>query len=95
LAEGPHATGDSAERARRPDRLQWAATTWTPLPFDAEAARAYARVFAASRAAGRSSRAPVADLLIAATAAANALDFYTRNPSDFAGLDEILRVVKV
>jgi hypothetical protein len=95
LAAGPHATTDNDERARRQDRLQWAAATWTPLPFDVDAARAYARVFAASRAAGRSSRARMADALIAATAVANALDLYTRHPDDFAGLDSILSVVKV
>ena len=45
------------ERARRQDRLQWAAATWNALPFDTEAARTYGRVFAATKAAGRSSRA--------------------------------------
>jgi predicted nucleic acid-binding protein len=92
LAAGPHATSDMEERARRQDRLQWAATTWDPLPFDAEAARAYGRVFAAEMAAGRSSRARLADLLIAATAAANGLSLYTRNPADFAGLESIVPV---
>jgi len=95
LAAGPHATNDEDERARRQDRLQWAAATWDPLPFDAEAARAYGRVFAATRATGRSSRRRLADLLIAATAAAHELDLYTRNPSDFEGLDEIVRVVAI
>ena len=95
LAAGPHATDDDEERTRRQDRLQWAAATWDPLPFDADAARAYARVFAATRAAGRSSRTRVADLLIAAIAASNGLHLYTRNPADFLGLDHILSVVKV
>jgi hypothetical protein len=95
LAAGPHATDDDQERARRQDRLQWAAATWDPLPFDAEAARAYGRVFAATRAAGRSGRRRLADLLIAATATAHGLDLYTRNPADFAGLDEVLTVVEV
>jgi predicted nucleic acid-binding protein len=53
------------------------------------------RVFAAARAAGQSSRARLADLLIAATAAANGLPLYTRNPSDFSALKSILKVVKV
>ena len=95
LAAGPHATGDGMERARRQDRLQWAAATWEPLPLDAEAARAYGRVFAAARAAGRSSRTRLADLLIAATAAAHGLPLYTRNPGDFIGLDGIGQVVAV
>jgi predicted nucleic acid-binding protein len=93
LAAGPHATNDDEERVRRQDRLQWAVATWDPLPFDAEAARAYARVFASIRATGRSSRTRVADLLIAATAAANGLPLYTRNPSDFVGLDKVLKVI--
>jgi predicted nucleic acid-binding protein len=95
LAAGPHATDDKEERVRRQDRLQWAAATWDPMPFDAEAARTYARVFAATRAAGRSSRTRFADLLIAATAAANGLPLYTRNASDFVGLDHILTVIKL
>lgn len=95
LAAGPHATDDEDERARRQDRLQWAATTWDPLPFDADAARAYGRVFAATRAAGRSSRTRLADLLIAATAIANGLDLYTRNSADLVGLGDFMRIVEV
>jgi len=95
LAAGPHATENKDERARRQDRLQWATATWDPLPFDAESARMYGRVFAAARAAGQSSRARLADLLIASTAAANELPLYTRNPADFAALKRILKIVKV
>lgn len=93
LAAGPHATEDEGERARRQDRLQWAAAMWDPLPFDADAARAYGRVFAAVRAAGRTSRSRVADLLIASTAAAHGLPVYTRNPADLEALVSIVRVV--
>jgi len=95
LAAGPHATSDEEERARRQDRLQWAAATWDPLPFDAEAARAYGRVFAAVKVSGRSARSRFADLQIAATAAANGLPLYTRNPGDFAGLETIVPVEAV
>jgi predicted nucleic acid-binding protein len=95
LAAGPHATDDDDERARRLDRLHWAAATWDPLPFDAEAARAYGRVFAATRSAGRSGRARVADLLIASTGVANGLAVFTRNPDDLAGLQKIVAVVAV
>jgi predicted nucleic acid-binding protein len=95
LAAGPHAADDEDERARRQDRLQWAVTTWDALPFDADAARAFGRVYAATRAAGRTTRSRLADLLIAATAVANGLPVYTRNPSDLRGLEEIVPVVAV
>src|SRR5680860_1690824 len=61
LAAGPHATGDEQESARRQDRLQWAAATWDPLPFDTNAARMYGRIFAAVPAVGRTSRPRLAD----------------------------------
>lgn len=95
LAAGPHATTDEQERARRQDRLQWAAAMWDALPFDTEAARMYGRVFAATKAAGRSSRTRLAELLIASTAAANSLPLYTRNPADFSGLEQIVTVIAV
>jgi len=95
LAAGPHATENKDERARRQDRLQWATATWEPLPFDAESARMYGRMFAAARASGKSSRARLADLLIASTAAANGLPLYTRNPSDFDALTRILKVIGI
>ena len=95
LAAGPHATENKDERARRQDRLQWATATWDPLPFDAECARMYGRVFAAARAAGQSSRTRLADLLIASTAAANGLPLYTRNATDLESLRRIVKVIKI
>jgi predicted nucleic acid-binding protein len=93
LAAGPHATNDLTERARRQDRLQRAEATFEPIPFDASAARAYGRVYAATIGAGRKARGRRAiDLLIAATAVAAGLPLYTRNPADFAGLDPVLEV---
>jgi predicted nucleic acid-binding protein len=95
LAAGPHATDNRDERARRQDRLQWAAATWDAIPFDDEGARVYGRMFAAARAAGQSSRSRFADLLIASTAAANDLPLYTRNPDDFRALKEIVKVIAI
>lgn len=95
LAAGPHATEDKDERARRQDRLQWATSSWDPLPFDGDAARMYARMFAAARAVGQTSRSRLADLLIASTAAANSLPLYTRNPSDFEALKAIIQIVRI
>ena len=93
LAAGPHATGDPSERARRQDRLQRTEDTFDPLPLDAEAARAFGRIYAATEAAGRKARGRRAlDLLIAATAVASDLPLYTRNPDDFGALREVLEV---
>ena len=93
LAAGPHATADPQERARRQERLQRAEATFAALPFDAGAARAYGRICAAIAALGRKARGRRAiDLLIAATALAEGLPLYTRNPDDFRGLENLLDV---
>ena len=96
LAAGPHATNDADERARRQDRLQRAEAVFDPLPFDAEAARAYGRVFAAISATGRKARgARAVDLHIAATARGAGLPLYTRNVEDFRGLEGLIEVVSI
>jgi len=96
LAAGPYAPGDPAERAERQDRLQRAEATFESLPFDSNAARAYGRVYAAVSSTGRKARgARAVDLLIAATAVANGLPLYTRNPDDFVGLDGLVDVIAV
>lgn len=96
LAAGAHAASGHAERARRQDRLQRVEAAFAPLPFDANAARAYGRVYAATAAAGRKPRGRRAvDLLIAATAISAQLPLYTRNARDFAGLQELLVIVEV
>jgi predicted nucleic acid-binding protein len=96
LAAGPHATEEPEERARRQDRLQRTEAAFDPLPFDAEAARSYGRIYATITAAGRKVRGPRAvDLLIAATAHASSLPLYTRNPDDFRGLEDLLDIVTV
>jgi predicted nucleic acid-binding protein len=96
LAAGPHATDDPAERARRQDRLQRAEAAFDPLPFDADAARAYGRIFAAVTAAGRKARgARAVDLMIAATASATGLPLFTRNGEDFRGLEGVVEVYAI
>jgi predicted nucleic acid-binding protein len=96
LAAGPHATSDPDEQGRRQDRLQRAEAVFDPLPFDADAARAYGRIFAAVAGAGRKARgARAVDLLIAATACAAGLPLYTRNAADFEALAGLVDVVVV
>ena len=96
LAAGPHAAANAAERARRQDRLQRTEAAFAPLPFDADAARAYGRVYAAVIAAGRKARgARAIDLMIAAIACSLDLPLYTRNPNDFVALDGLVDVVTI
>jgi predicted nucleic acid-binding protein len=96
LAAGPHATDDRIERARRQERLQLTEATFDAIPFDAECARAYGRVYAETVASGRKARGKRAiDLLIAATALAAQLPLYTANPADFDGLDALINVTPV
>lgn len=90
LAAGPHATDDAAERARRQDRLQRMEAVLDPLPFGDGAARAYGRVYAATRSRDRKPRgARAVDLFIAAVALAHELPLFTRNPDDFSHLEDI------
>jgi len=95
LTAGPHLTSSRVERARRQARLQQVEATFEPIPFDAAAARSYGQVVAAVVEIGRSHRRRFADLLIAATAHANGLPLYTRNPDDFDGLGELFELVGV
>lgn len=95
LAAGPHLAEGSDERARRQARLQQVEALFDPLPLDAAASRSYGQVVAAVVAAGRTHRSRVADLLIAATAHANGLPLYTRNPGDFAGLAQLIDIVTI
>jgi predicted nucleic acid-binding protein len=105
LSAGPHQVrpdseqdmyNEHEERARRTEALQRAESEFDPVPFDAEAARIYGRVTAAAvAAAGREPRRRIADLMIAATAISEDLPLYTTNPSDYAGLEKLVRVVPV
>lgn len=95
LSAGTHATDDRDERARRQDRLQLLESWIEPVPFDADCARAYGRIYAAVSAVGRRPRRRVADLLIAATAVASDMTLYTRNAADFNGLEGVLDIVAI
>lgn len=94
LSVGPHIATTDEERVRRQSVLQQAEADFEALPFDAASARAFARVAAGLRRAGRKPQARAYDALIAAVAVAHDLPLHTANPDDFAGIDD-LRVVAV
>jgi predicted nucleic acid-binding protein len=95
LSAGVHSAVDAGERARRVLRVQRVEATFSPLPFDAEAARQYGIIAAEVIAMGRKPRGCVADLMIASIAAANKLPLFTTNPADFRGLESVVTVVPV
>jgi predicted nucleic acid-binding protein len=89
LSVGPLVARTEEERAARQAHLQQAEADFDPLPFDAQAARAFGRVAASLRRAGRKTAARAYDAMIAATAVANDLPLYTCNPADFAAIDDL------
>ncbi|MBR7828085.1 type II toxin-antitoxin system VapC family toxin [Actinospica sp. MGRD01-02] len=104
LSAGPHLVraaaespgyDEAAERARRIEVLQRVEAEFDPIPFGADAARAYGRVVAAVAAIGRSPRRRMAVQQIAAVALVESLPLFTTNPDDFAGLGELITVVPV
>ncbi|HLG72100.1 MAG TPA: type II toxin-antitoxin system VapC family toxin [Chloroflexota bacterium] len=89
LSVGPLVARTDEERVARQMHVQQAEADFDPLPFDAAAARAFGRVAAALRRAGRKPAARAYDALIAATAIANDLPLYTCNPDDFSGIADL------
>lgn len=87
LSVGPLVADTDTERAARIAHLQQVEAAFDALPFDADAARAFVRVAAALRRAGRKKTARTFDAMIAATAIANDVPLYTCNPSDFLRID--------
>ena len=86
LSVGPLVARSEPERADRLSVLQQAEANFDSLPFDASAARAFGRVSADLRGAGRKPSARAFDALLAATALAHDLPIITANPRDFAGI---------
>ncbi|MGH7761696.1 MAG: type II toxin-antitoxin system VapC family toxin [Candidatus Dormibacteraceae bacterium] len=92
LSVGPLVATTEAERRSRQAVLQQAEADFDPLPFDAASARAFGRVAASLRSAGRKSRARSYDAMIAAVALANDLPLYTCNPADFKRIEGLVVV---
>jgi len=86
LSAGPAVAASDQARADRQVVLQFAESSFDPLPFDAACARRFAGVASSLRSQGRKGRARGLDALIAATALAHDLPLFTCNESDFAGI---------
>jgi len=95
LSVGPLVATNRKERAARQAVPQWAEADFHPIPFDADAARAFGRVAASLQAAGRTVRSRSYDAMIAAVAVANELPLFTVNPGDFTGIEGLdLRAIE-
>ncbi len=90
LSAGPLTASDPRERSARQALLQQVEVDFEPLPFDADAARAFGHVAASLRRAGRKPAARAYDAMIAATALAHDLPLYTCNPADFTGIEGLI-----
>lgn len=87
---------EQSVRAERLRRLLILQRTFHALPLGDAVAASYGRLAAAVVVeAGRQPRARSMDLLMAATAHAHSARLYTRNASDFDGLDGLIEVVTV
>ena len=95
LQFGVLVTFDATIRAERLRRLSEVQRRFDALPIDESVAVSYGQLAAAIAHAGRQPRSRVMDLLIAATAHANAARLYTRNPADLSGLEGLVEIVAV
>lgn len=94
LGYGVRKARDPIERALREARIsRLRSLLGAGVPFDDAAAEAYASLCGLVLARGREVRGRAIDLMIAATAAAHGAVVITRNVEDFAGLDDLVRVV--
>lgn len=92
---GVFLAGDDAARHARVRRLTEIEARFDPLPIDAAVARSYGMLAHLVVTAGRRPRRRVMDLLIAATAHAHGVALYTRDASDFAGLEDEIEITVV
>lgn len=86
LSVGPLVVSGRDQESRQAV-LQQVEADFDPLPFDAQAARAFSRVAASLRRSGRKPAARSYDAMIAAVAIANDLPLFTCNPEDFQGIE--------
>jgi predicted nucleic acid-binding protein len=95
LYQGVAMSKDASTRAARAEKLGAAVADFDPLPFDRDAAARYGSLVARTIASGRDPRPRRMDLMIAAIASTAGVPLYTRNASDFNGLDTLVTVVEV
>lgn len=95
LHQGVALAKTATTRAKRIERLSSAVEEFDPLPYDRESAGRFGTLAALVVENGRSPKPRCLDLMIAAIASVHRIPLYTRTPSDFKGLDSLVRVISV
>lgn len=93
LSYGVHAASEPAQMAIRRRRLEAILALYQPIPFSTQAAMVYGSMSAALRNIGRNPRPRRLDLMLAAVAFSQSVPLLTRNPKDFLGLQDWIKVV--
>lgn len=94
LAYGIH-HDDPLIAAIREARYREVLNGFDPVPYSARAAHLYGAIAASVRRSGRNPRPRRIDLMLVSVAAEIGAVLLTRNPADFAGVGDIVRVIAV
>jgi predicted nucleic acid-binding protein len=92
LAYGIH-HDDPLVAAAREARYRDVLNDFDPIPYSARAAHLYGAIAASVRRSGRNPRPRRIDLMLASVAAELGAVLLTRNPTDFAGVGDIVQVI--
>jgi hypothetical protein len=95
LHQGLAMARDAITRAARTEKLGAAIVDFEPLPFDGAAAARYGTLVALVLHTNRDLRPRRLDLMIAAIASARELPLYTRDATDFRGLEDMVEVIPI
>jgi toxin FitB len=95
LHQGVAMARNPAVMTARAEKLGAAIVDFDPLPFDRDAATRFGTLVGLTLAAKRDPKPRRMDLMIAAIASAHGLPLYTRNATDFKGLEDLLTVIAV
>jgi predicted nucleic acid-binding protein len=94
LAYGIH-HDDPLVAAAREARYREVLDEFDPIPYSISAAHLYGAIAASVRRSGRSPRPRRIDLMLASVAAELGAVLLTRNPVDFIGIGNVVRVIAV
>lgn len=92
MAYGIH-NDDPLIAAAREARYRSVLNEFDPVPYSSQAAHLYGAIAASVRKSGRNPRPRRIDLMLASVAAELGAVLLTRNPTDFAGIGDIVHVV--